>query len=759
MSRRIRFAPAPLALAVSAALMPLASADSDPVSAAMPDALASAAWPYVVTIGGRKAEAFVTRRGSQYILTADDARRFGARPDLSGEVALENVRDDPFSLTLTADLPLDALAPTRIGRAGGTGDSDILPQRLGGWLNYTADGRHTDAGTSYSVLADLNLSLPRGIVRHQQILGSGAVESRRLMTAYQLDLPERRLSLIVGDAYSASYAHGAGARFAGLQIRRNYALDPNYIYWPSLDLTGTARAPSTYEIFEGNRRVSGGTLERGEFAIEDYTSFVGESGQVKMIVRDAQGNEQVIAQDLYTAPNALKPGEFAYGLDLGIAYELDDRLSDDLYASAALRYGLSRLTLEGGADVLGDDVSGFAGVIWPSRWGAWSYRRIQGDRDGASRTIDRGSWEKTVSFAAEREWRLYATAERVDGREAERDISDLNLQAGISYTHGDWSLFATTMRYADTSTHAIGGNWTLRTVSIGGSLAYSDDTGMIAGIQVSIPFGNLNVRASASDDRSGFGVNGAARDWAWSASIADAQGDTEAYGSLRRDFARARGEVYIDHRRGTTGYRGRALGSIVFAPEGIAFARPVVSSSVVLVETGLPGGVPIRVGGRTHTAAIGGKTVVTNAIGYGPTTIQPDFDRLDGGYTADIDRRQVRAPHGLSEIAFQVRAPGFFARLTHRGQPIERGIQVQADGQPVLVTSAGAYIQPPAGATVTEIAVGECRTTIQVPKTALASIEIEVCPTASSTPAASSSDEEIAANQQRQRGTTHHAQL
>lgn len=702
---------------------PSPTPESAPAETAPAPAPTADAWPYVVTIGGKKQEVPVVRRGNAFAISAADARRFGGRADLQGEVVLENVQENPFELTLMADLPLSALDPTRVAGPGRAATGDILEQRLGAWLNYTLDGRHTDrSGTSYSVLTDLNISLPRGVVRHLQIEGSGSVASKRLMTSYQLDLPERRSTFVLGDAYSSSSAHAAGAKFAGIQLRRNYGLDPNYIYWPSLTLTGTARAPSTFEVFEGNRRVSGGTLERGDFAIEDYTSFVGQSGQVRLIVRDAQGNEQVITQQLYTAPGALKPGELAYGLDFGVGYQASDDLGDDPYGSAAIRYGFSRLTLEGGADYFDGDASGFAGLVIPSRIGSWAYRRIQGELAGESRSIDRASWEKTFLLGVVRELRLYASGDRT----SRDDDRPLNLQLGASYTDGAWSVFGTSLRIDDAYTHSLGANVNLGRYSVGGSLSQSDETGWIAGIQISVPLGRTTLRGSVSDGRSGIGADGTlGSDWAWTANSYQVDDDLEHYGSIRKDFARARGELYADHRNGSTGYRGRALGSVVATSDGVTLARPV-GSGVLLVETGIAG-VPVRSSGRTHTPAIGSKTIVTNAPVYANTLVQPDFDQLAGGYTADQDRQQVRIPQGISEIDFRVRSPGFFARVTHRGQPIERGVQIQADGQPVITTSAGAYVQPPAGAAQVWLEVGGCAATVPVPATPLESIDVEVC--------------------------------
>ena len=148
----------------------------------------------------------------------------------------------------------------------------------------------------------------------------------------------------------------------------------------------------------------------------------------------------------------------------------------------------------------------------------------------------------------------------------------------------------------------------------------------------------------------------------------------------------------------------------------------------------------MRASGRTHRAYIGSTTVVPTLPAYASTLVQPDYDALPGGYTADVDRQAVRIPQGVSRLAFDVRAPGFFAQIFHRGTAVERGVTVRADGQPVVVTSTGAYIQPRAGQSSIQLEVGGCSKAVPVPKKALTKIEVEVCEVQSASQAAEVSE-------------------
>lgn len=675
--------------------------------------------PFVAEINGVKHEVFVNEDSGRYTISAKDAVRFGARENLTADIELENVSVNIGELILRADLPMSALSKQQVS-SHGRDRGELLDQRLGGWLNYTLDARHTRLGTSHSLLTDLNVSLPfGGVLRSLQINGCGNSCSTRLMTNYQLDMPERLLSLSLGDAYSSSYALAGGQKFLGVQLRKNYALNPDYVYWPTLTLSGTARAPSVYEIFENNRRIGGGEVKRGDFEIENYSSFIGESGQVKLVVRDAQGNEQVIVRDLFTAPGSLKEGEISYALDAGVVYKSANSIGDTPYGSGSIRYGFKSFTLEAGADFLGDNQSFLGGIIIPTAYGSFNYRQILGEQEGKDISIGRAGWEKRFDFSQDDGVRLYLSGEHG---------SRQNLQIGVSYWSNNWSVFGSSIQHEGEGSwlHTAGLSWFLRDISLGASISQSDKTGMVVGLNLSLPIGSSATAHAAFDrDRQGIGAYGASNDWFWSAQVARGEMGWEAVGSLRRDFGPVLGDAYVDHHSGSTAYRGRVLGSIVGTDEGIALARPV-TSGVLMVDTGIDA-VPVRAGGRTHQANIGSKTVVTNLPSYFPSVVRPDFDLLEGGYTATTDQRIIRIPQGMSEVSFDVRKPGFFVDVQHHGKPVERGVQIQADGEDVIITSSGAYIQPSANKTSVVIKVGDCQVSVPVPDQPLSRIQVEVC--------------------------------
>lgn len=673
-------------------------------------AQAGTAMPLAASINGKRAEVWATEIApGQWQIAAADVTRFGGTKT-DRAVMLENVAVDLNAMTIAAELPA-ALMPEQT-LSGGRRVGDLLKPEWGGWANYTLDAKKSGTGA----IVDANLSTPYGQLRSIHTAG-GEAGSGRLMTSWTKDDPERMTSLTLGDAYSSSYGGLSGFRFAGIQYRSgNYSLNPAYVYWPTASFGGTAKAASTYQLFEGNRLVGQGSVGKGDFSLQDYSSFLGASGTVKLIVRDALGNEQVVEKALYTMSGALKAGETQSAFDVGRIYQDDGTgLRGGVYASGSIRHGFKAVTLEAGFDRRAKDHSWTLGGVMPTDFGDFELRHSSGKLDGQDLKKSSVGWAKNLWQLGGGDTRVWANSE--SGRSTNRT-------AGASWWSGDLSAMVATGRADDQSTASVAVSKSWGSFSGSAFATKTGKTGTVIGLSVSMALGpNTQGWVSVSKDSSlvgGYGVLG--DDYRWSA----AAGSKDQTASMRKEFDRADAELYVQARKGgSSEARARVLGSVVFAGGGVALARPV-SSGLLLVDTAVDG-IPVRSSGRANAVAIGSKTVVTGLGAWSNGSIQPDFDALPGGYTASTDSIQLRIPRGVSSISLEVRQPGFFLSASHKGKPVERGVELTADGEPVVVSSAGAYIQPKAGQTTVRIAGGGCSAEVPVPAEALVRIEVDLC--------------------------------
>jgi len=660
-------------------------------------------------INNREAVVPVHVDGRRFYIEARDALIFGAL-EPTGRVYLEDVEVDSGELTLKASLPAALLPLQRVGRR------DPLPLAEpvagAGWLNYRAVVQRSASGTqTNSLLLDATASLPLGwLFRHTHIAGDGAAS--RLFTAVEKDFHEKMLSVSLGDAYSSSSGLAGGVKFAGVQLRKNYALDPYYIYAPTLSLAGEARARSVYEVWHENQKLQSGTLERGEFSFENFRG-IDESGNVRVIVRDAQGGEQVITADLFSAPGALRDGELSYAVDAGLAYAGND--PKEKYAAAGLRYGWRGVTLEAGADYM-SGASGTLGLIVPSRIGSFYARTTRGKHGLDDEHITRFGFNRRLAVRDDAELRFAIDSQR--GTDVRHDT------ASVSYSQSNGlSAYATFSRAGRDNVfttgfsklvHAAGVN-----MNVGVQLSRAGDENRGA-VFVSLPLGRSHsayVRASNADDSSAH-VFGSLRDFRYSAR-ADEGRRYSAQASYSGSLADAR--VSVNNSRAGTGYRGEVAGALVFAGTDVALAPPV-RGTLLLVEDAA--GAAVMASGRQQRIALGDRQAVVGLPAHYETEVRPALDQLPAGWTAESDRERLRLPRGASQIAMRMRPPGFFAQIAVDGKPLERGTRISANEDQVVIGSAGAYIQPQAGQQQIKIKIGLCAQQIEIPKTEFSSVPL-----------------------------------
>jgi outer membrane usher protein len=181
------------------------------------------------------------------------------------------------------------------------------------FANYELFG-YASASSSYgSAWFELGTSGPYGsgvatAVSNSSQFGGGTTGRTVLLDAsWRVDDPVRARTAIVGTAISRSGAWGRSIRFGGLQYGTNFSLQPDLITYPLPALAGTAVVPSTVDVLVNGTRVGSQQVPAGPFTISNVPVVTG-SGDVQLIVRDAFGRQQILAQPFYASRQLLKPG-------------------------------------------------------------------------------------------------------------------------------------------------------------------------------------------------------------------------------------------------------------------------------------------------------------------------------------------------------------------------------------------------------------------------------------------------------------------
>ena len=288
-------------------------------------------------------------------------------------------------LPASAFMKVELHAPTRPPAA-------ITRASWGGFMNYDVTGEHNEAfganNTIGGAFAEAGVFSPYGVFTST---GVGAYSSdfnraTRLDTTFRHDFVADLRTLSIGDAISHPGAWGRAMRFGGLQWGRNYGIRPDLITAPLLAASGQAVAPATVDVFLNNQQISSQQVAPGPFVIDRLPAITG-AGDIRVVVRDVLGREQVITTPFYASPNLLRSGLNQYSLELGAMRNNYGIASNDygpLLASGMYRHGFTDwLTLEGHAVMLRND-SHAAGVNTATRLGSFGVFNVSivngGDR-------------------------------------------------------------------------------------------------------------------------------------------------------------------------------------------------------------------------------------------------------------------------------------------------------------------------------------------------------------------------------------------
>ena len=244
--------------------------------------------------GGRR----VLRNDTEFVSLASLA------PDVSYELDQETL-----VLSLVIDPALLGrttfdLAPRAPARLEHTGDTSAF-------LNYAFNWYESSGVEGF---AEVGVSL-RGPLLYSSATRSLDGTLARGQTNLTVDDRDHLRRWVLGDSYVSGGALGGSMFFAGVSVARNFELDPYFVRYPTLGLSGAVLTPSTADVYVNGALVGRQHLQPGQFSFENLV-MPGGSGAAQVVIRDAFGVERVISEPFYASTALLRAGlsEYAYGL-------------------------------------------------------------------------------------------------------------------------------------------------------------------------------------------------------------------------------------------------------------------------------------------------------------------------------------------------------------------------------------------------------------------------------------------------------------
>lgn len=250
---------------------------------------------------------------------------------------------DERTQTVTLDARPDQLA-TSVYKLESVQDVP-LTQGRGAFLNYDlASVKYAGKGTNSGFL-DLGLFNRFGVGTSGMLVQDkgGKPHATRLMTTWTKDQPEDISSIRVGDAYSQPGYWGRSVSFGGIQYASNYSTQPRLIRFPYLTAAGEAVLPSTVDVFVNNTKVMQQNVPPGPFSFTELPVVTGH-GEMRMVIKDVLGREQVVTQPFYASDALLRVGLADYSYELGVVrnnYGLNSNQYAHMLAAATYRKGLT----------------------------------------------------------------------------------------------------------------------------------------------------------------------------------------------------------------------------------------------------------------------------------------------------------------------------------------------------------------------------------------------------------------------------------
>jgi len=312
--------------------------------------------------------------GGLYLWSHDLQRWRFRQPDASAAIdyqgekyyPLNSISDishlyDRKNLTLTINVSPDAFSQTTRS-AQAEKISPLVKTSVGGFINYDLLAANSTESTQRSGQFELGYFNHAGVGTSNVLAESLDSGSRitRLDTTWTTDFPEKLQTLHWGDAVSVPGTWGSSLRFAGVQYGTNFGTQPSFVMSPPQSAMGQATLPSTVDVFINNALASHQSVPPGPFSISNLPVITG-AGEVRLVVRDLLGREQIITRSFYGSQTLLRKGLEDFSYELGAVREnfgIDSNDYGNWLGSGTYRRGLSeQFTGEVHAEALGGQTS------------------------------------------------------------------------------------------------------------------------------------------------------------------------------------------------------------------------------------------------------------------------------------------------------------------------------------------------------------------------------------------------------------------
>lgn len=243
---------------------------------------------------------------------------------------------------------------------------------LGGFINYNVYYQDGDYTKQVNASTDLNLfwknmlfnssHLFRKTYHDQQ---ADVQDSSRLNTSLSFEFPEQMTTLKLGDNVSNYTGLNQSFYFGGFSFGTNFSRRPNFTYWNTPSVQGSALTQSTVDLMINGSQAYNAKVNPGQYNIDSNIGFSG-LGDAQVIVKDILGNTTVQNISVFVDQRLLRPGLTDYNFSAGklrYNYAYDDNDYRDWFGSGYIRRGITSSTTLGATADYSKKLES-AGLMW-----------------------------------------------------------------------------------------------------------------------------------------------------------------------------------------------------------------------------------------------------------------------------------------------------------------------------------------------------------------------------------------------------------
>ncbi len=292
-------------------------------------------------------------------------------------------------------------------------DKDMLEaiSSTGAVINYTAYGAgsynidQADGGfNGGSVSFDMRAFSRLGTIQQTGMVGTTTFSDMttvRYDTTWSYSDQKRALSYRLGDIISGGLSWTRPIRMGGGQVHRNFDLRPDLITMPVPNVAGSAKVPSTLDVYVDGFKAYSGKIQEGPFELDSLPVYT-TNGTVKVVLTDTTGREVTSESDFSTSPDLLKRDLYDFSVDTGVMrrdFGVDSfGYGDEPVALGSVRYGVTDwLTGEAHAETGLDLISGGAGfLVSAGKFGLFSGAGAMSTFKGDTGAFLQAGWEGRI---------------------------------------------------------------------------------------------------------------------------------------------------------------------------------------------------------------------------------------------------------------------------------------------------------------------------------------------------------------------------